>query len=194
MSQAEEFDRSFTPILLDVVEAGVRPSPEFSHILEKFYSSDAIHRLGGKALELVNTNVLSVYNRPDTEFYTRRSRISLQELREIEAALASRVKNVPVEPTAYASKLLPLEDRQTEKPGLDLGFTIAIDQLTARALAGTVLLEHDDTFQVHFRINGEDLTTGSELLNARDTLVAALRAPTPQFVESAHIITHNLRP
>lgn len=189
MTEAEEFDRSLGSVFLDEAVAKVRPSAEFSELLEGFYSPTARQALGGKALELVNPNKLGVFNRPDGEFYIRRSNISISELTAINRTLIERMRSVPVLPDA---KIMAPERHPGKRPDLDLRFSLAIDELTRRALGDTVLIENDGSFQVSFRVRGVDLAGGTELLAARDNLVQVLRQTPPQKVEFGHIHTDNL--
>lgn len=199
MTEAREFT---TPHYVGDARIKVRPGPELSHALERFINPEYVRELGGRAIDLVSEKTLHVYNHPfeDTSDNSRPPGLSKGELAILSKRLDERQRAMKpmVSPYVMIGQYKPPEEFKHEGNGIDMRFTIVIDELTERLLAKTVFLDQGDReggkgLHVHLPIKRPDMQLGVGLLNARDDLLDLIRHK-PQRVETMYIDTDALKP
>lgn len=171
------------------------PGQEFSRNLERFYS-DTRRQLGGRALVLTSDRHLRVFGDPLTPEFKMHNPDSItpKELSAMQSNLRRRGvirpivdEQVGVEPERNANGEIG------ELPGIVLRFNILVDKLTAQALRSSWLVDNDLAISMHMKIPRQHLRLGSELLEARDDLLKALRGTPPLSVDNLDLSSRDMR-
>jgi hypothetical protein len=171
------------------------PEAEFNRKLESFYS-DTRRQLGGRALALTSDSRLRVFREELSEEFKRYNpdTITMKELSALQTNLRRRGLIYPV--VYITVGVEPERDKNgkiAEQPGIVLRFNILVDKLTAQALRSTWLINSDQAIPMHIAIPRHHMRMGSELLEARDDLLEALKDTSPLTVEGLHLSSPNVR-
>lgn len=171
-----------------------KPDVAFSDKLEKFYS-DTRRQLGGRALTLVSDSHLRVFREPlTTEFKAENPDIITPK--ELSAMQSNLRRRGPIRPIVDEKVgIEPERDKNgevSEQPGIVLRFNVLVDKLTAQALRSSWLVDSELAIAMHLTVPREHLRMGTELLEARDELLTALRGKSPLTVENLHLSSPNV--
>jgi hypothetical protein len=171
------------------------PGPELSRKLEGFYS-DTRRQLGGRALVLASDNHLRVFREPIPEDFKKYvpDVVTPKDLSAMQSNLRRRGPIHPIVDNHVGVE--PERDKNgkiAEQPGIVLRFNILVDKLTAQALRSTWLINSDQAIPMHIAIPRHHMRMGSELLEARDDLLEALKDTSPLTVEGLHLSSPNVR-
>lgn len=171
------------------------PGREFGEKLERFYD-DTRRQLGSRALVLTSNRHLRVFTDPLTPEFKARNPDSVTP-KELSAMQSNLRRRGPIHPIVDEEVgVVPERDAKgeiVEHPGIELRFNILVDKLTAQALRSSWLVDNNLAIPMHINIPRQHLRMGSELLEARDDLLAALRRTTPLGVENLRLSQRNIR-
>lgn len=191
MSEARNYFDEYGGARMNVARLRFGANEPLRERLQGFFNQPAVTAMGRGALFLYSEKSMRYTEEAHrlVDFDGMSDVTGLQEVDDLQNNLRHRSGGQRRLAPEVEFKRLPDED------GMLMRMGVVIDELTARALRGTVFMEDDRTVRVGLRISDTQLDRGRHLIEARDRLEDALHTRQPVLaVDSLDLVTPIRRP